>query len=665
MISKNRQKHGFTIVELLVVITIIGILATIVIIFYIGTHEKAIDTSLQSDLKNASTILELDRVELGTYPLVKEAANYGKGLKFSNNTTFTYLYDNDSYCLEATKETRTWYIKSDAKIPVRGTCAEGPADDIGGNSSTYVRAWSVNNSDDFVNDITNTVDGGYAIVGGTYNMDTSKTQAYITKFSADEQISWSRSWNINFNSNSALSVKQAPDGTYIVLSTLFDTDTKSQLTKLDANGNVIWNKIINSQNGDTIILKDVNLTSDNGFIATGDVMENSGSYSDDLLLMKFSNVGETQWAKSYDIDNRDEGSNVIQTNDGGYAVVGDTGINGMRTHNNILISKFNSAGEIIWGKEYFNSGNGYSGNIIQDTDGNLVISGSTDNGDGYTSLLAKYSIDGTPIWDKKWTEDVNYGNDTDSIIEVDNSYIISGVNSGRLILAGFDKNGNQKWHNLFSKISNSYLAKAIITKDSANKIVAASITDAFESEYNDAIIIKFEPNGIIPNCYEPTCTDPSFKYRTDESQSISNTSTASSNESILSEDYVLTINSPVSSTRTINIPPGVPVSIAKLENNELFVPWESNDQDSCSNTWSTPNGKNIRSLKITYETEQDGDYINIYSGDDEYITYMSGSATDETIDLSENPYSSVKICIWTNESTQNGFGARVSEIKYK
>ncbi|PKL30987.1 prepilin-type cleavage/methylation domain-containing protein, partial [Candidatus Saccharibacteria bacterium HGW-Saccharibacteria-1] len=66
--TKNSQKNkfskpqsAFTIVELLVVIVIIGILATIVIIFYIGTHDKAIDGALQSDLKGASTVLELDK----------------------------------------------------------------------------------------------------------------------------------------------------------------------------------------------------------------------------------------------------------------------------------------------------------------------------------------------------------------------------------------------------------------------------------------------------------------------------------------------------------------------------------------------------------------------------------------------------------------------------
>jgi uncharacterized protein (TIGR02145 family)/prepilin-type N-terminal cleavage/methylation domain-containing protein len=59
---------GFTIVELLVVIVVIGILAAITIVSYTGISNKASVSSLQSDLSNAKKQLALYYVDHGAYP---------------------------------------------------------------------------------------------------------------------------------------------------------------------------------------------------------------------------------------------------------------------------------------------------------------------------------------------------------------------------------------------------------------------------------------------------------------------------------------------------------------------------------------------------------------------------------------------------------------------
>lgn len=77
--KQNKQLQGFTIVELLVVIVVIGILATISIVSYTGISKQATVASLQSDLTNASKQLKLYNAVYGEYPSGLNASNCPSG----------------------------------------------------------------------------------------------------------------------------------------------------------------------------------------------------------------------------------------------------------------------------------------------------------------------------------------------------------------------------------------------------------------------------------------------------------------------------------------------------------------------------------------------------------------------------------------------------------
>ena len=104
--STNRRSqtlspsNGFTIVELLVVIVVIGILAAITIVSYTGISSKATASALQSDLASAKKQLSLYYVDHGAYPTSLDGSNCPTGsapspdtkycLKASTGNTFTY-----------------------------------------------------------------------------------------------------------------------------------------------------------------------------------------------------------------------------------------------------------------------------------------------------------------------------------------------------------------------------------------------------------------------------------------------------------------------------------------------------------------------------------------------------------------------------------------------
>ncbi len=67
--SADRSKAGgFTLVELLVVISIIGILAALLVANLVGTRGRATDTQKKADLRSLKTALQLYHNDYGVFP---------------------------------------------------------------------------------------------------------------------------------------------------------------------------------------------------------------------------------------------------------------------------------------------------------------------------------------------------------------------------------------------------------------------------------------------------------------------------------------------------------------------------------------------------------------------------------------------------------------------
>lgn len=79
MISLKKRDQGFTIVELLIVIVVIGILALLVITTYSGIQQKARNNQRTADLKAVQTQLEAYFSQNGHYPSL-ENMNSGEWL---------------------------------------------------------------------------------------------------------------------------------------------------------------------------------------------------------------------------------------------------------------------------------------------------------------------------------------------------------------------------------------------------------------------------------------------------------------------------------------------------------------------------------------------------------------------------------------------------------
>jgi len=184
---KNRFKKGFTIVELLVVIVVIGILASITIISYTGFTARANAALAQSDLSNMSRTIEMYKIDYGQYPAQTSDFTGMKGYAVSKgNTLLSYVSDKTSastpaslgsfYCI-TTKANNLAYSIKNGSAPVPGYCMTNLI--MNGDFSNGTVGWTSDT-------------GSLSVVGGAGQSVSVGTHLY-----QDFKQNFSRSFNTN------------------------------------------------------------------------------------------------------------------------------------------------------------------------------------------------------------------------------------------------------------------------------------------------------------------------------------------------------------------------------------------------------------------------------------------------------------------------------------
>ena len=100
---KKLNKNGFTLIELMIVVAILGVLASIVSVQFVGYRTRSYNTSAQTDLRTVATAQEAYFLETSTYTATLGnlmSTSYGVGI--SNGVVMPILSaDANGYTMQA------------------------------------------------------------------------------------------------------------------------------------------------------------------------------------------------------------------------------------------------------------------------------------------------------------------------------------------------------------------------------------------------------------------------------------------------------------------------------------------------------------------------------------------------------------------------------------
>ncbi|WP_459210188.1 hypothetical protein [Aquimarina rhabdastrellae] len=201
-------------------------------------------------------------------------------------------------------------------------------------------------------------------------------------------------------------------------------------------------------------------TTDNAYAVLGYTLSNDGDITDktatdsDFWLLKLDTEGTILWSKTYGGTNDDRADKLIQTSDGGFAMVGYSRSNDGDSSNNeglqdYWIVKTDANGTLQWQKSFGFAGIDRAYSVVQTTDGGYFISGFLDvtasggDGNSFTKNNTRHGVG--EFWGIK-----------------------------------LDANGEQEWRRYFGGTNNDRSYDVLQTPDNGFLMIGSSESDDFD-----------------------------------------------------------------------------------------------------------------------------------------------------------------------------------------
>ena len=323
---------------------------------------------------------------------------------------------------------------------------------------------------------------------------------------------WSHFWG-GSNTESFMDIIELKDGGVVAIGTTDSTDTSTPthgksdglLVKYNQNGTEEWSTSWGTSGSDTFSIGTP--TSDGGFVVTGKTYVANKYW--DIVTIKYDANGQQQWIQTFGGSDWDEPDNVLETKDGGIAVLGSVYAGGLsveshQSGNLACVIKYDRNGTQQWVKFLGRSGYQYAGDFIELEDGSFIVQGHEEVAPDYDNAFAflwKVDAQGHLIWEKEFGE--TGWNSFDKIAKtndggfvtvggfIEDTFSNNGSNDYKKLIAKFDEDGSLIWHQYLS--DQSVLISDLKVDRTGAIIVAGEETDATNN--TNGFLAKYQQDG--------------------------------------------------------------------------------------------------------------------------------------------------------------------------
>jgi hypothetical protein len=220
-----------------------------------------------------------------------------------------------------------------------------------------------------------TADGGYIIAGHTNSFGAGFDDVYLIRTNASGDTLWTRTFGGDTD-DYGYSVQQTADSGYVIAGSTTRRGADNfdvYLIRTNARGDTLWTKTYGGEyhDGGYSVLQ----TAENGFVIVG-YTASSGAGSDDVFLINTDAQGDTLWTRTFGGGFDDGSHSLQQTPDNGYIIAGTTSSFGAGT-DDVYLVKTDARGNALWTRTFGGTDRDIGSSVQHSADGGFVVAGRT------------------------------------------------------------------------------------------------------------------------------------------------------------------------------------------------------------------------------------------------------------------------------------------------